>query len=94
MKFKIDKRTWDIIRFHVQANNPFFWTILVIIALGLGMFAGAKITAAYKDAELTAMRAQVERANEDLAFWQATLRRIVEGDQLTEIANGRVSKED
>jgi len=94
MKFKIDERTRDIIRFHVQANNPFFWAILIIIALGLGIYAGAKVTAAYKDAELAAMRAQVEQANDDLAFWQATLRRIVEGDRLTRAMTGRVSKED
>jgi uncharacterized protein HemX len=72
----------------------FAWAIAVVIALGLGIYAGHRVTAAYKDAELVAMRAKVEQANEDLAFWQATLRRIVEGDQVTEVANGRMSKED
>jgi len=74
--------------------TPFLWAIAVVLALGLGIYAGHHVTAAYKDAELAAMRAKVEQANEDLAFWQATLRRIVEGDQLTKAMNGRVSKED
>jgi len=74
--------------------TPFLWSIAVIIALGLGIYAGHKVTAAYKDAELAAMRAKMEQANEDLAFWQATLRRVVEGDQVTKAMTGRVSKED
>ena len=74
--------------------TPFLWAIAVIVALGFGIYAGAKVTAANKDVELAAMRAKVERANEDLAFWQATLRRIVEGDQLTKAMTGRVSKEE
>jgi len=74
--------------------TPFLWAIAVIVALGFGIYAGAKVTAANKDVELAAMRAQVERANEDLAFWQATLRRIVEGDRVTKAMTGRVSKED
>jgi len=73
--------------------TPFLWAIAVILALGLGIYAGHHVTAAYKDAEIAAMRAKLEQANDELAFWQATLRRIVEGDQITEIANGRVSKE-
>ena len=73
--------------------TPFLWAIAIVIALGLGIYTGHHVTAAYKDAELAAMRAQVERANEDLAFWQATLRRIVEGDQVTKAMTGRVSKE-
>jgi uncharacterized protein HemX len=73
--------------------TPFLWAIAVIVALGIGIYAGHHVTAAYKDAEIAAMRAKLEQANDELAFWQATLRRIVEGDQITEIANGRVSKE-
>jgi len=73
--------------------TPFLWAIAVIIAPGIGIYAGAKVTAANKDAELAAMRAKVEQTNEDLAFWQAMLRRIVEGDQLTKAMTGRVSKE-
>jgi len=72
----------------------FAWAIAVVIALGLGIYAGHHVTAAYKDAEIAAMRAKVEQANEDLAFWQATLRRIVEGDQVTNAMTGRVSKQD
>jgi uncharacterized protein HemX len=74
--------------------TPFLWAIAVVLALGLGIYAGHKVTAAYKDAELAAMRAKMEQANEDLAFWQATLRRVVEGDQVTKAMTGRVSKED
>ena len=73
--------------------TPFLWAIAIVLALGLGIYAGHHITAAYKDVELAAMRAKVEQTNEDLAFWQAMLRRIVEGDQLTKAMTGRVSKE-
>jgi len=72
----------------------FAWAIAVMISLGLGIYAGHHVTAAYKDAEIAAMRAKMEQANEDLAFWQATLRRIVEGDRVTKAMTGRVSKED
>jgi len=78
----------------MKDTERFAWAIAVIVGLGIGIYAGHSVTAAYKDAELAAMRAQVEQANDELAFWQATLRRIVEGDQVTEVANGRMSKED
>ena len=74
--------------------TPFLWAIAVILALGLGIYTGHHVTAAYKDAELKDVRSQLVKANDDLAFWQATLRRIVEGDQLTKAMTGRVSKED
>ena len=74
--------------------TPFLWSIAIVLALGLGIYAGHSVTAAYKDAEMMKVMAQLDYAKEELAFWQATLRRVVEGDQLTEIANGRVSKEE
>jgi hypothetical protein len=73
--------------------TPILWAIAIIVALGLGIYAGHHVTTAYKDAEIATMRAKMEQAKEDLAFWQATLRRIVEGDQLTKPMTGRVSKE-
>lgn len=74
--------------------TPFLWAIAIVLALGLGIYAGAKVTAAYKDAEMMKVMAQLDHAKEELAFWQATLRRVVEGDQITETIAGRVSKGD
>jgi hypothetical protein len=71
------------------------WSIIVILALALGICIGAKVTAANKDAELAAMRAKVERANEETAFWRATLKMIVDGGQLHGVdLRGRPSKGD
>jgi len=70
------------------------WSIVLIIVLALGIYTGSKVTAAYKDTELTRLSMQLDRANEELAFWQATLRRVVEGDQITEIIGSRPSEGD
>jgi uncharacterized protein HemX len=75
--------------------TPFLWSITIVLALGLGIYAGHHVTAAYKDAELAAMRAQVEQANEETVFWRATLKMIVDGDQVEGInLTGRPSKGD
>ena len=74
--------------------TPFLWAIAVILALRLGIYTGSKVTAANKDTELTRLSMQLDRANDELAFWQATLRRVVEGDQITETIGGRPSEED
>ena len=74
--------------------TPFLWVIAVILALGLGIYTGSKVTAAYKDAELTRLSMQLDRANDELAFWQATFRRVVEGDQITEITGSRPNEGD
>ena len=75
--------------------TPMIWSIAVILALTLGIYAGAKVTAAYKDAELAAMRAKMEQANEETAFWRATLKMIVDGGQVEGInLTGRPSKGD
>jgi len=74
--------------------TPFLWAITIILVLRFGIYAGHKVTAAYKDAELTRLSMQLDRANDELAFWQATFRRVVEGDQITETIGGRPSEED
>ena len=81
--------------------TPFLWVIAIILALGLGIYTGSKVTAAYKDAEIMDVRAALEvaqaslaEANVELAFWQATLRRVVEGDQITEIIGSRPNEAD
>lgn len=66
--------------------------ITIIFYLFLGIYAGHKVTAAYKDVEIMKLKAQRDKANDDLAFWQMTLRCIVEGDQIMEPIAGRVSK--
>jgi len=75
--------------------TPMLWSIAIILALALGIYAGAKVTAANKDAEVTAMRAQMEQANEETAFWRATLKMIVDGGQAEGVnLAGRPSKGD
>ena len=66
----------------------FAWAIAVIVALGLGIYAGHKVTAAYKDTELMDLQAQIETANAslaeanvELAFWQDTMNRLANGEQ-------------
>jgi len=46
---------------------PILWSIALIVALGLGIYAGYKVTAANKDTEMMDLRAQVETANASLA---------------------------
>ena len=71
------------------------WCLTLIVVLTFGIYAGHKVTAAYRDAELAAMRAQMERANEETAFWRATLKMIVDGGQVDGISlSGRPSKGD
>ena len=71
------------------------WSIAIILALALGIYAGVKVTAANKDAELTAMRAKMERANEEVVFWRTTLKMIVDGGQAEGVnLAGRPSKGD
>ena len=75
--------------------TPMLWSIAIILALALGIYAGAKVTATNKDAELAAMKAQMEQANEETAFWQATLKMIVDGGQIEGVnLAGRPSKGD
>ena len=66
--------------------------IVIILFLFLGIYAGHKVTAAYKDTDLMDVRAALEtanaslaEANEELAFWKNTLRSLANGDQLKEI---------
>jgi hypothetical protein len=78
------------------------WSIALIVVLGLGIYAGHKVTAAYKDVEIMDARAALETerasladANVELAFWKSTLRGLAEGGQLEGIdLKGRPSKED
>ena len=76
--------------------TPFLWVIAIILALGLGIYTGSKVTAAYKDAELTRLSMQLDRANDELAFWKNTLRALAHGEQFTgvDIKYGRPSTGD
>jgi hypothetical protein len=67
---------------------PMIWSIAVILVLALGIYAGHKVTAAYKDTELMDVRAALEAAqasladaNIELAFWKTTMRGLTEGGQ-------------
>ena len=79
--------------------TPFLWSIALIVALGLGIYAGAKVTAANKDTEIMDIQAALETANAslaeanvELAFWQTTIKGLAEGRQLEGAElNGRPS---
>jgi len=68
------------------------WIIILILTLGLGIYVGHKVTAAYKDTELTRLSMQLDRANDELAFWQTTIKGLAEGKQFEGAElNGRPS---
>jgi len=70
----------------------FAWAITVILALGFGIYAGHKVTAAYKDTDLTRLSMQLDHANDELAFWQTTIKGLAEGKQFEGAElNGRPS---
>jgi len=58
------------------------WSIALIVILGLGIYAGSKVTAANKDTEIMDLQVQLETANTELAFWENTLQSLAEGNQL------------
>ena len=68
------------------------WIIILILTLGLRIYVGHKVTAAYKDTELTRLSMQLDRANDELAFWQTTIKGLAEGKQFEGAElNGRPS---
>jgi len=73
------------------------WSIVVILALALGLYAGYRVMKAISDlqAQLEAAQASLAEANIELAFWQTTIRGLAEGRQLEGIElNGRPSIQD
>lgn len=72
----------------MKIHDWFIAAIVVILALGQGIFAGHKVTRAIADIEIMNLRAQLETANAslaelsiELAFWQNTLKNLAEGGQ-------------
>jgi hypothetical protein len=82
--------------------TPFLWAIAVIIALGLGIYAGYGVMKAISDTEIMDLQVQLETANAalaeanvELAFWKSTIRDLAEGKQLERIdLEARSSKGD
>lgn len=82
--------------------TPFLWAIAVIIALGLGIYAGYGVMKAISDTEIMDLQVQLETANAalaeanvELAFWKSTIRGLAEGKQLERIdLEARSSKGD
>jgi len=80
-------------------NDFILWIIVVVLALGFGIFVGHKVTAGYKDTEIKKLEDKLEtaqaslaEANTELAFWQSTIRGLAEGNQLEGAEpNGRLS---
>jgi uncharacterized protein HemX len=81
----------------------FAWALAVVIALGIGSYAGHKITAAYKDPdinrltiELDAAKKKTTKAKTGEEFFFQTLKMLAEGGQLegVDIKYGRLSRGD
>ena len=79
------------------------WILTLIVVLAFGLWAGYRITAAYKDTEIMDLQARLETANASLAeanveltFWQNTIKRLVEGEKIADIdvKQGRPSRGD
>lgn len=75
-----------------EAWIAFAWAISVVLALGLGIDAGHKVTVGYRNAEVADLQSQLETANAsladaaiELAFWRGTLRGLAEGGQLPDV---------
>lgn len=65
------------------------WSIIVILMLGFGIWVGHLVTAAYKDAEIDRLNNALDTAKEEslaskseTRFWQNTLKRLADGQQL------------
>jgi hypothetical protein len=65
------------------------WSIILILVLGFGLYAGFKIEKAIADMEIMDLQAQLETARASLAdaveerdFWRWTLKGLAEGGQL------------
>jgi hypothetical protein len=80
----------------------FLFALGVVLALGIGIMAGHKITAAYKDPdidrltiELDAAKKHAGKANDGEDFFKQTLKMLVEGGQLDGVdLKGRPSTQD
>lgn len=64
------------------------WSIIVILALALGLYAGHQISRAISDIKIMDLEVQLETANAslaevnvELAFWKSTLRGLADGKQ-------------
>jgi len=80
--------------------TPFLWAIVIIIALGLGIYTRHSVTAANKDVEIMNLQAELETANAslteanvELAFWRNTMNRLANGEQFpgVDIKHGKGS---
>jgi hypothetical protein len=68
------------------------WSIVVILVLALGLWAGYSVVKAIYDIKIIDLEAELETANAsladaniELAFWQSTLQALAEGNQLKPI---------
>ena len=66
------------------------WSIAVILALGLGLYAGSQISKAISDIKVMDLEAELETANAslaesnmELAFWKTTMKGLAEGVDLS-----------
>jgi hypothetical protein len=73
------------------------WSIIVILTLGIGIYAGYKVMQAISDVKVMDLEAELETANASLAeanveleFWKTTMKGLAEGVDLI----GKPSEED
>jgi hypothetical protein len=78
-----------------RISDFILWIIILILTLGLGIYVGHKVTAAYKDIEIMDVQASLAEVNVELAFWKTTIKGLAEGKQFEGAElNGRPSIQD
>jgi hypothetical protein len=78
------------------------WSIIVILTLAIGIYAGYKVMKAISDVKVMDLESELETANASLAeanveleFWKTTMKGLAEGGQLEGVDfKGRPSKGD
>ncbi len=69
---------------------------VVVIVLMLGLWGGWAIAGGYYKPEIARLNAEVDKAKDDVIFWQNAMRGLAEGGQLegVDIKYGRPNVED
>jgi maleate cis-trans isomerase len=78
------------------------WSIIVILTLAIGIYAGYKVMKAISDVNVMDLEAELETANASLAdanveleFWQNTMTRLSNGEQFPGVdLSSKPSEED
>lgn len=80
---------------------PFIYSVAFVATLTLGLVSGWRIAAGHYErkamvvgGDIIKMQDELALAKKEVAFWQQTLKRIVEGEQPGMVTTGRPSDDD